>query len=113
MNAGKGVAGITLMQAAILLSVEGWIEVFAGKRLSFDSSPWAFRGIALALYLANYYLLITRGHGIKFEREFNRFRKSRRTLLVGSCLALMLIAILIVIRSVSAYHYTFHIVPKD
>jgi hypothetical protein len=49
MNAGKGVAGVTLIEAAILMGIEGWTEMLVGTRFSFNSSPWPLRIAAVAL----------------------------------------------------------------
>jgi hypothetical protein len=113
LNAGKGVAGVTIIQVLIFMAIEGWIEMLVGTRLSFDTSPWAIRIAALALYLANYYVLVTRGYGIKFEREFDSLKKPRRVFLLVSCVLMILAAITVTICSVSAYHRVFHIVPKS
>jgi len=113
MNAVKGVAGVALVEAAILMGIEGWIEIAAGTRFSFNSSPWPLRIAAVVLYFANHYILVARGHGIRFEHEFANLKKSRKVLLVASCVAMMLAAIAVTICSVSAYHRYFHIVPKE
>ena len=113
LNAGKGVAGVTLIEALILMGIEEWIEILVGTRFSFNSSPWALRIASLVLYFVNYYILVTRSHGIKFEGEFNNLKKSRKAILLVSCVVMILAAITVIICSVSAYHRFFHILPKN
>lgn len=112
MNAGKGVAFIALIEGVILMQVAAWIEIDLGTRFLFTTDKWA-DGIAfLALYFANYYALVTCGHGITFEREFNKLNKSRKILLLASFAGMMMLTLIFVIYSVSVYHHFFHIIPK-
>lgn len=112
LNAGKGVAGVTIFEVLILMTIEGWVEMFFGTRFSFNTSPWAIRVAAVALYFANYYVLVVRGYGIKFEHEFNDLSKSRKIFLLVSCVLMFLTAIAVIICSISAYHRFFHIISK-
>ncbi len=59
----------------------------------------------LALYFASHYILVVRGHGIKFEREFNNLKKSRKMLLVTSCAVIMLVAIVFSLRMRDLYQH--------
>ena len=70
IDAGKGVGFLWLIEFFILKGIESYVEIHVGTRFSFDSTQWERAIITLALYLPNYYILVTRGHGIKFEREF-------------------------------------------
>jgi hypothetical protein len=112
MNAGKGVLGVTLISGAIIMGGELWIELLVGTRFSFHTNPWTIRIAALALYFVNYYVLVTRNYGIKFEREFTHLQKSRKVLLHVSCAVLLLSIIAFIIYSVSVYQHLFHIIPK-
>jgi len=111
VNIGKGVAGVTLIEAFILLGIQSWIEIHRGTR--FHDNDWKSWIAFLALSLPNYYALVTLGHGIKFEREFAHLKKSKKILLLVSFTALMLATILFTIYSVSAYQHFFHIIPKS
>jgi ABC-type transport system involved in cytochrome c biogenesis permease subunit len=113
MNAGKGVAGVTVIEGFILMSIEVWIEMYFGTRFLLSASKWAIGIAFLALYYSNYYVLVSRGHGITFEREFTTLEKSRKVLLVASFVVLVLATIAVMIFSVSAYHRFFHIIPKS
>jgi hypothetical protein len=92
IDAGKGVLVVSLIAFLILKGIKSNIEILVGKKFSFDSSPWELAAV-LALYYVNYYVLITRGHGIKFEREFTHLKQSRKVLLLASCGVLLLAAI--------------------
>ena len=113
IDAGKGVLLVCLIAFFILKGIESYIEIYVGTRFSFDSSQWERVAITLALYYANYYVLVTCGHGVKFEREFTHLKKSRKVLLLVSCVVLLLATIAFCIYSDSAYQRFFHIVPKN
>ncbi|MGP8201461.1 MAG: hypothetical protein ACLQU4_18375 [Limisphaerales bacterium] len=114
IDAGKGVALLSIIALINLTNIMDWIEVYGGTKFSFDSSRWAQCAIALVFYFANYYILVTCGHGIKFEREeFKNLKKSRKVLLIVSFAVLLLITIVFSIYSTSAYQHFFHIVPKS
>jgi hypothetical protein len=110
IDAGKGVAILSLIILINLTNIRGWIEIYIGTRFSFDSSRWAQWAIALIFFYANYYVLVTRGHGIKFEREeFKSLKISRKVLLIMSFTALLLATIIFSIYSVSTYQRFFHL----
>lgn len=113
INAGKGVVGVTLIEWAILIGIVGWIEMYFGTRFLLSAGKWAVGITFLALYYANYHILITRGHGITFEREFPHLKKSRKVLLMAAFAMLLLATIAFMACSVSAYHRFFHIIPKS
>ncbi|MGB7749531.1 MAG: hypothetical protein WBN75_19845 [Verrucomicrobiia bacterium] len=110
IDAGKGVAVLSLIILINLTNIRGWIEIYIGTRFSFDSSRWAQWAIALIFFYANYYVLVTRGRGIKFEREeFKNLKISRKVLLIMSFTALLLATIVFSIYSVSTYQRFFHL----
>jgi len=112
---GTSVPVVALFEVAFLAGVSSWIDIFIGERFLLSSSnslashKIVFLLFFIALSLVNYHILITRGHGIKFEREFNNLEKSRRILLVMSCCGLMLATIAFFICSRLAYQRFFHI----
>ena len=113
MNAGKGVLGIAVIEWIMLVVIAMWIDIYLGTKFFFGVDRWTIRIACVALYFANYYVLVTRGHGITFEREFSHLKKSRKRLLLASCSGLLLITIVFFYYSVSAYHRFFHIIPKS
>jgi hypothetical protein len=113
MNASKGVGGVSVIEWIILVVIAMWIELHFGTKFFFTTGKWAVRIACLALYLINYYVLVIRGHGIEFEREFSNLEKSRKNLLLVSCAVLLLATIAFMAFSVSAYHHFFHIIPKS
>jgi heme A synthase len=74
----------------ILNGVQLYIEISVGRRFSSDSNFWVNMAVVLVVYLANYYVLVIRGYGIKFESEFSNLEKSRKVLLLVSCSVLLL-----------------------
>jgi hypothetical protein len=113
MDAGKGVFIVAIIMFLILAGIESYIEIFVGTGLLLNSGRWVFIAAGLAVYYVNYYVLITRGHGIRFEREFNGLPKSRKILLVVSCAVLLAATIVFIHYSVSAHQRFFHIIPKS
>ena len=103
INAGKGVTGVALIESAFLLGAASWIDVFVGTKSLLDIPRWAAIVTFVALCAANHYVLVVCHHGIVFEREFTHLSKSRKFLLVASCLLMMLTAIAFCISAASAH----------
>lgn len=113
IDAGKGVALVSMIALMIFDDLVSWVEILVGTKLSFHSNIWITGAIALIFYLANYYILVTRGHGIKFERErFNSLKRTRKFFLVVSFAVLLLATMAFSFYSISTYHRLFHIIPK-
>jgi len=110
MDAGKGVLVVWLIGFLILGGIESYIEIHVGTRFSsFDGTLWE-KAAVLALYFANYYVLIIRGHGINFEREeFKNLKKTRKVLLILSFAVLLLATIVFTNCSRTAYKRYFHL----
>jgi len=104
-----------LIEWLILAGIASWIDIFIGIRflLSDSNSVISSKLIVVVLFLAlgsvNNRILVTRGHGIKFEREFNNLKKFRKNLLIASCVMLSLTAIAFFICSRLAYRHFFQI----
>jgi len=113
INLGKGVTAVALFEAFILMGIAGWIDVYLGSRTFLSASKMAVGIAFLVLCAANHYILVIRGHGIKFERDFSNLEKSRKIRLLVTCALLMLANFAFFIYSVSAYQRFFHIIPKS
>jgi hypothetical protein len=104
---------ITLIEAFNLTNISSWIDIFAGKQIVPRLSEPEIILVFLVLAYLNLYLLIicgfTFGHGLPFEHEFNNLKKSRKILLVASCVVILLATIVFSIYSTSTYHHFFHI----
>lgn len=99
----RALAGVTLIEWFNLVGISGYIEMLVGdKKLFYFSEPVVVLAF-FALYLVNQYVLATRGHGIKFEREFDNMKKTRKIILVTSCVVLLLATIAFAIYSSLAY----------
>jgi hypothetical protein len=92
MDQGKGVFLVSIMMFFILFGIKQYIGIHIGKRFAFDSLPVELVAV-LAIYYVNLYILVTCGHGIKYEREFHTLKNNRKTVLIMSCLVLMFAAI--------------------
>jgi hypothetical protein len=109
------VTAVAVIEGLILAGISSWIDIFAGKRFllsdynSLASSKLVILIFVFALYFANYRVLVTRGHGIKFECEFTKLEKSRKVLLEVSCAVLLVAATAFFIYSRLAYQRFFHL----
>jgi Ni/Fe-hydrogenase subunit HybB-like protein len=109
------VTAVTLIECLILAGIASWIDIFIGKRfLLSDYNSLVFSKLVIvvlffALCSVNHLVLVTRGHGIKFERGFDNLEKSRRILLEVSCAVLLVAAIAFFIYSRLAYQRFFHL----
>jgi ABC-type transport system involved in Fe-S cluster assembly fused permease/ATPase subunit len=112
INLARGAAGVSFFGWIMLLTISMWVEIFDGRQfLVFDL--WKV-GIAIfAIYCVNYYVLVIRGHGIRFEREFNNLKKSKQTFLQVSYLVINLISVAFFLYSGHVLQHFFHIVPKS
>jgi hypothetical protein len=114
-KSGTSVTAVAVIEGLLLAGIFSWIDIFIGKRflLSDYNSHISFKLVTLilffALYFANYRVLVTRGYGIKFEREFIHLKKSRKVLLLSSCVVLLLATIAFFIYSRLAYQSFFHL----
>ena len=111
-NAGKGAAGVSLVLFLILMGICLWIEIFTRSQFLPVLSRWETWIASLAFIVVNYYVLVIRGHGIRFEQEYNNLKKSKQTNLQVSCFVVILASAAFFIFSIFANQHFFHIVPK-
>jgi hypothetical protein len=109
MDQGKGVLFVSIIELFLLKGIESHIEIYTRTRFLFDSSFGVIIIISFAFYCANYYALIVRGHGMRFERDFKDLKRSKKFILVASFAVLLLATITFCIYSDSAYRRFFHI----
>jgi hypothetical protein len=88
MDQGKGVFLVSIIMFFVLFGIKQCVEIHLGKKLAFDDTLWELLAV-LAIYYVNLYILVTRGYGVKFEREFNNFTKSKKIILITTCSVLM------------------------
>lgn len=93
INAGKGVAGVAMIEWLILIGTASWIDVFEGRKFLLGIPKWISIVLFLALCALNHYPLVVCGYGTHFQHEFAHLRKSRKLLLLASCALVILGAI--------------------
>jgi hypothetical protein len=104
-RSGGAIAILTLIEWFNLLSISLCIEMFAGKKyLFFYPKPFVLIAF-FALFFINQYILFIRGHGIKFERVFDKLEKSKKILLILSFAVILLATIVFSIYSISAHRH--------
>ena len=104
-NAGKGIAGVTLIQFALLLGIASWIDVLVGIRFLLNVPKWAAAIAFITLCFVNRHMLIVRGCGVQFEGEFTHFPKAKKNLLLARAVAMMVIAVAFFICSASVHRH--------
>ncbi|MGA2028627.1 MAG: hypothetical protein ABSG87_00935 [Verrucomicrobiota bacterium] len=104
-GAGSAIAAITLIEWLVLIGISGYIEMFLNKKLLFYFSKPVVIIAFFALFLMNQYVLFIRGHGIKFAREFDSLKKSRRILLIVSWAVMVVVIIVFFIFSAIAHRH--------
>lgn len=98
INAWKGVVGVTMIEWAIIVAVNAWLQWWLGTKLLFGLDKWAFYALFLLSFGVNYYALITRGFGIQYEQDFSALPKRERTsrLVIGISTVVVIVGLLVV-----------------
>jgi len=109
---GKGIGGVVLIEGVILIVTASWVEIYCGTRFLLNQSKAIVWIAFLVLAVPNYYFLVSRGYGIKFEREFSNLEKSRKRRLIANCCAFLLVLLGSTIYSIYTYQHFFHIEAK-
>lgn len=110
MNAHKGVAGVSIVQGVIVITLENWIGAFTGRRLELDR--WVLWIVIVLIYAANYYFLVIGGTGVAFEKQFGTFPKSKQITLRLAAIGIFLATGIIFFFSAAAYHRALHVMPS-
>lgn len=105
INASKGVAAVALIESAFLIGIASWIDIYFRIKSLFDNSKLTAILAFLILCAVNHFLLVVRGHGIKYEREFSHVTKNRKIFLVVSCVILMLASVVFFVISANAHRH--------
>jgi uncharacterized membrane protein YidH (DUF202 family) len=100
-KAGAAIGFVTLIESLFLIGIDNCIEMFLNKKVIL-SKPAVWLAL-FALFLINVYFLFFRRYGTKFEREFDNIKKSRRIILVVSCVVVVVAVIVFCIFSSIAY----------
>ncbi len=102
---GGACAILILIEEFNLSNIMCWLDIFTGKQvLPRFSGPEVWLA-GFVLFSINVYVLFTLRYGINFEREFNKLEKTRKILLVVSCVVLLLATIVFSIYSTSAHRH--------
>ena len=78
INAWKGIAGLTLMQAALIVSACDWLPSIGITNPLFGAKKSTIGILVMVVYLTNFYALVVRGTGIKYESSWSGLMPSIR-----------------------------------
>ncbi len=87
------VAVIALIEASVLLGIDLFIDVLSGAKIPPIIPKWTFIFLYSAIFVLNFYFLVFCRYGVKFEREFDHFKRSKKIQLVMASVTVMLAAI--------------------
>lgn len=93
---------ISVIESSAIIGVDSYLVV-STKMRGLDISEWAFIVVLFSLIVANRYLLVVRGYGVKFDQQFTNLKRSRKLLLMTSSAAVMLAAIAFFLYSSFVY----------
>jgi hypothetical protein len=102
-RAGAAIGAITLIEMLVVFGILMCADIHVGRRLLNSGNKWIFLSVVALLYFLNLYVLFLRGHGISFEREFDRLKKSKRVALVLCCVMAAAVAISFFVCSAVAH----------
>jgi hypothetical protein len=102
-NRAASSAVIALIESGVLMGVASLSDAFLGTKFMSNIPKWIICVAYLAICAFNHYLLIVRGNGITFEREFTHFKKSKRVLLMTCSVMMILAAIAFFLYSASVH----------
>src|SRR5438876_11170190 len=83
-NVAKAVAGVTWLHLMLLIGLIAWLYFFRGDKLLLAIPRPAFYILFGILTLLNYYTLVTREAGTRFEAQFRTFGHRHRFLLFAT-----------------------------
>ena len=79
-NRSKGAVGVSMVAISLIVGTLDFVCTLAGKRI-IAMPKWAMYLFCFVIWLLNFYALVIRRHGLKFETEFNKFSKLKRNVL--------------------------------
>lgn len=106
---------IAVIEWLILTGAASWVDISLGTRFLLSdansrfSSKLIMVALFFALYFANYRVLVTHGHGVRFAHEFGSLKKARKILLVIGFSGIVLFTIFFFVGSRLEYRHFFNI----
>lgn len=104
INAWKGVVGVTLVEWLVVVGLSLWLRLATERELLFGLDRWLVQVALALLFAVNYMLLIHRGIGISYERDFGNLERSKRVRGIALSLAAVLGVVGFLAASVVAYN---------
>ena len=95
----KGAVGVALVETALILSLWSSLDVLTGRATLTNIPKIAAVICFFGICAVNYNILVTKRHGIDFERQFVHLPSARKSLLFSCCVT-------VIIASVAFFIYT-------
>lgn len=107
-KAMRGSVGLMLFQAILALDLLGFACIWWHQK--FKPNPVVAMLLAAALYGLNYYVLVVKGSGVNFEKQYRAFSQQKRIALRLVALTFFVGAWVLFFAMVSTYRKAFGIV---
>jgi hypothetical protein len=97
LNSWKGVLGVTLVEWALINIVNIWALFFVRINISGLFGTIGFDFLLVLSFCLNYFALVTRGVGIRYEHELGILEASQRraSTIIGSGVTIIILGILV------------------
>ena len=99
--------GLSVVELLFLMTVWTWIQTVTHTYMHIES--WVLVVALLAITAPTDYLVVNRGHGLKFEKEFRRFGIVKQITLYLAAIGIVAAVGLAFFHTVESYHATFGI----
>ena len=107
-NAGMAVAFLTLVECFAILGIACWVDILLGTKILAEFPKWAVFIFILILCAPNYYVLVSKGSGAAFAKEFAHFGKYKRWSLLLICAMTMVAIFLFFLYSATTHRRMFY-----
>jgi len=99
--------GLSIVEALFVLTVWTWIQLVTRTYVHIES--WVLVVAVFAITTPTDYLVVIRGHGLKFEKEFRGFGITKQFVLYLAAIGVVAAVGLAFFHTVESYHTIFGI----
>ena len=108
IRAGRAITAITFILWMAFLALFCIIEIFSGRIFLNQATKLTIIVAWFGCYFINMHILYVRGHGVRFEREFDKMERSARNLLIWRFIVSVLIVITLSVLLFIAHNHFLH-----
>lgn len=101
---------VGILEFMLVFTIWLWIQIATHEYIQLDR--WIVVASIFLIAGPGEYLLVVRGHGIAFEKQFHSFSKSKRIALYLAAIGVVLATGIAFYLTVIGYHQTFNLPSK-